>query len=98
MDTVDHIPSELWQVGSSKEEILPARLASNSLVTMQVRNDTISLPSEYPFDEILLKFVARFPGGKRTAYLGGDVLRHFMGIDPDRPISFPSAGSLPRED
>jgi hypothetical protein len=96
-DTLGHVPSDLWRV-ESEEIALPIRLASNSLVSMQVKTDVIHLPSGYPLDEIVLKFVARFPNGKGVSYLRGDVLRHFMGIDPDRPISFPSPASLPRED
>jgi hypothetical protein len=97
MDTIDEVPSELWQVGA-QAPTFPARLPSNSAISFKVISDGIALPSEYPFDELLLKFVARFPSGRDIAYLRGDVLRHFMGIDPDRPITFPSPGSVPLEE
>jgi hypothetical protein len=97
MDTVDHVPNELW-LPKEQHAAIPFRLASNSLFSMDVKNGAISLPSDYPLEEILLKFVARFPGGKKSVYLRGDVLRHFIGIDPDRPIALPSPGSVPSED
>jgi hypothetical protein len=97
INTIDHIATKLW-IRKPKAVSFPARLASNSMFSVQVKNDAIRLPSQYPLDELLLKFVAKFPGGKAVAHLGGDVLRHFVGIDPDVPVRFPSPGSLPAED
>jgi hypothetical protein len=96
-ETIKDIPIDLWWPDLGPETF-PIRVASNSLFTVRVKSYAIRLPPEYPVPELLLKFVARFPGGKQTAYLRGDVLRHFVGIDPDRPITFPSPGSLPVEE
>jgi hypothetical protein len=112
IDKISHIPAKLW-IRNRKTLTLPTRLASHSALTVQVRNDAISLPSQYPLDELTLKFVVRFPartprhpwaiiappfGGAATAYFGHDVLRHFAGINPDVPVTYPSPGSLPMED
>ena len=93
-ETIDCISRKDWCI-KSKGIGLPARLVSHSMLSVQVKNDAIVLDPKYPLDELLLKFVAKFPGGKAVAYLRGDVLRHFVGINPDVPISFPSPGSLP---
>jgi hypothetical protein len=122
IDPISQIPNKLWQ-RERKALTFPVRLDSYSMFSIRANNDAISLPSEYPLDELLLKFVARFPakiatfppwfppwlvpwvprvarspGGKTVVYLRGDVLRHFAGIDPDRPIALPSPGSLPSDE
>jgi hypothetical protein len=66
--------------------------------SLYVKSGVINLPSDYPLDEMLLKFIARFPSGRQSAYLRGDVLRHFIGLDPDKPISHPSPGSIPYDE
>jgi hypothetical protein len=96
-ETLDNIPTELWWL-DLEPETFPIRLASNSLLTTQVKNNAISLPTGYPLEELLLRFVVKFPGGKDDAYLRGDVMRHFVGIDPDKPIAWPSPGNLPIQD
>jgi hypothetical protein len=112
IETLSHIPNKLW-LSKSNGLTLPSRLAANSMFSIQVKNKAITLPTQFPLDELLLKFVVRFPreitrpprgigvtppGGKAVTYVGGDVLRHFVGVDPDRPISRPSPGSLPLDD
>jgi len=94
VETIGDIPIELWWP-DLESKTFPMRLASKSLVMAQVKNGAISLPTEYSLEELLLKFVVKFPGGTKAIYMRGEVLRHFVGIDPDRPITFPSPGSLP---
>lgn len=96
-DIIDDIPANVWYP-RSKESALPFRLASNSLLELRIDGSAINVPDGYPFDELMLRFTARFPGGRQRVFLRGDLLRHFLGIDPDRPIQMPSPGSLPRED
>jgi hypothetical protein len=113
---IEQIPAERWL--SNPETVIMARLASHSTLSVQVKHEAISLPSQYSIHELHLRFVASFPGnadmvdrffpfgpkeagstaGKAVAFLAGDVLRHFAGIDPDVPIRYPSPGSLPMED
>ena len=57
--------TKLW-LRKPKAFTFPTRLASHSLFSIQVKNDAISLPSQYPLDELSLKFVARFPGKVAT--------------------------------
>jgi hypothetical protein len=97
METIAEIPPRLWRP-DEKNASFPARLSSQSLIVLHVRGHNVEIPQSHPLDELLLKFVARFPKGKEEVYLRGDVLRHFLGIDPSRPIRLPSPGSLPRED
>lgn len=93
-ETIGVIPVELWWP-DLEPKTFPMRLASKSLVMTQVKNDQISLPTDHPLSDLLLKFVASFPGGRKAVYMRGDALRHFVGIDQDRPITFPSPGTLP---
>lgn len=93
-ETIDQIPSELWR----NDVPISFRVASYSQVDISVSSDAIKLPPELPFDEMLLKFVARYPSGKQTAHVRGEILRHFLGIDPDRPITPPLRGAVPAED
>lgn len=58
------------------------RLPSNSAVSVPVKDKSIDLTSGQPFDEIMLRAVVRYPGGRQVAYIHGEVLRHFLGIDP----------------
>lgn len=95
-DTISHVPTELWL--RKPKAVTHARLAAHSMLSVQVKGDAISLPSQYPLDELRLKFVARFPGGKESAGLRGEVLCHFLGINPQHTYHLSSAGSLPSED
>jgi hypothetical protein len=112
-DHIRDVPTRLW-VRKSKALTFPVRLAAHSTVSIQVKNDSIVLPTQYPLEELCLSFIARFtdkspplrrwgpnvarsPSGKATSHLGGEVLRHFAGIDPDIPITLPSPGILPQE-
>lgn len=60
---IEHIcdvPVKLW-LRKSKTLTFPARLASHSTVSIQVKNDSIILPTQYPLEELYLNFIARFP-------------------------------------
>lgn len=79
---IEDIPQERWRADS--EVTFPLRLASSSELSMKVNSDGIRpLPSDCPFDELLLKFTARTPHGGPIIYLRGNVLRHFIASDPD---------------
>lgn len=98
-EPVGAVPVEAWRQKSSMEsQDFPLRLDSNSMISLRVDGDAIQLPPSYSVEELLLRFVARFPAGKTDAYLRGDVLRHFVGIEPDRPVTLPSPGSVPAEE
>lgn len=95
-ETIGCIPQKLWYM-KNRAVTFPARLASNSILSMRVKSEAITLPPQYSLDEISLRFVANFPNGAEIVYFRGDVLRHFVGIDPDRPVTYPSPGALPME-
>jgi hypothetical protein len=94
-ETISHVSSELWR---GRDLDIPVRLESHAEVSISVKGEAVKLPSLFPFDDLLLKFVARYPGGKQIAYVRGEILRHFLGIDLDRPITLPSPGAVPTED
>jgi hypothetical protein len=86
-DTISHVPTKLWL--RKPKAVTFARLASHSMLSVQVKNDAINLPSQYPLDELRIKFEVSFPGGKEATYLRGDALWHFLGINPNAPIAPP---------
>jgi hypothetical protein len=68
-------------------KILPARIAASSKFPVHVNNNGISLPiEEFSIYDILLRFVVENPNSYEMAYFRGDILRHFIGLEPDVPV------------
>jgi hypothetical protein len=66
---------------------LPVRIAASSKFLVHVNSDGISFPLEkYSLHDILLRFVVETPNSYEMAYFRGDVLRHFIGLEPDVPV------------
>jgi len=49
VDMISHIPAKLW-LRKPKTTTFPTRLASHSMFSFGVKNDAISLPSQYPLN------------------------------------------------
>ena len=82
-ETIAHIPSKLWRDNDTPTSL---RVASHSVTPVSVKIEAIKLPSGLPVDELLLKFVARYPGGKQVTYMRGD---HFLEIESGMPGFLP---------
>ena len=91
---IEHISPERWR--ADLEVSFPIRLISHSSFSVKVSSDGIRpLPSQYPFDELLLRFTARTPDAGPIAYFRGNLLRHFIASDPDLEVVPDGGGAVP---
>jgi hypothetical protein len=92
---IREVPLNEWRANSA-EVSFPFRLTSFSIASVRARNEALRpLAPDHPFDELLLKFVARSPKGKQAVFMRGEILRHFIARNPDwRIFSSPSSIEL----
>lgn len=78
-ERINHISSELWR---DSDVAIPLKLASYSEVLIPVKSGAIRLPSKLPVNELLLRFVATYPGGSQSAYMRAEHLHPSPGWVP----------------
>jgi hypothetical protein len=86
MTNVELIETMRWWRNYDPSQ-LPVRLAASSRFSVHVKRDSIShLPGSLPLYDILLRFVAETADDYISGYFRGDILRHFIGLEPEVPV------------